>query len=135
MCSKLHRYFSATNKIYALWDINLEIYSRANAHGSKEYYRTNNANIQDVVCAMHPYFYIQIYDGWDGRKLFLISPTQDGRRSVLELLLQELVHSERDSLAWGHTHNSRRDAFVEGMESFLSSKRKSAEFSHFLIVF
>lgn len=54
--------------------------------------------------------------------LFLISPTYVWHTALLQFRLQVLVHCECNSLAGRYTHNTRRDAFIESMESFLSNR-------------
>lgn len=50
--------------------------------------------------------------------LLVLTPHQlRDRGPVLQLLLQELVDSERHGLAGSDTHHTRRDALVEGVEA------------------
>lgn len=53
----------------------------------------------------------------------LVLPAQNSSGSILQLLLQELVYGERDGLAGRDAHYPRRDAFVEGVDTFLSVPR------------
>lgn len=53
-------------------------------------------------------------------RLFFVLPTNNRHGAILEFLLEEFVHCECDGLTGRHSHDSRRDSFVEGVESFLS---------------
>jgi hypothetical protein len=52
----------------------------------------------------------------------LVFPAQNSSRSILQLLLQELIHRKRDRLAGRNAHNTGRDALIEGVNAFLSIK-------------
>lgn len=50
--------------------------------------------------------------------LLVLTPNKlRDRRPVLQLLLQELIDCERNGLTGSNTHNTRRDALVEGVET------------------
>lgn len=51
--------------------------------------------------------------------LFLVFTTNEREVALLKLLSQELVDGESNSLARGDTHDTRGDALVEGVETFL----------------
>lgn len=52
--------------------------------------------------------------------LFLILASGKRYSAILQLLLQKLIYRERHRLTRRNAHNSRRNALVERMESFLS---------------
>jgi hypothetical protein len=50
----------------------------------------------------------------------LVFPAQNSSWSILQLLLQELIHRKRDRLTGRNAHNAGRDALIEGVETFLT---------------
>jgi hypothetical protein len=86
----------------------------------------SNREIRLIFCnCSNPYVasYIFIFS-------FLILPTHNRHRTVLQFLFQILIHSERDRLTGSNPHDPRRDTFIESVESFLSI----SHVSQFLLV-
>lgn len=61
--------------------------------------------------------------------LLFVASSREGEVALLQLLLEEFVDRERHSLARGNSHDTRRDALVEGVESFLSIDTVSTIFT------